>query len=445
MSRLDRARLDAARLDDARLDDARLDAYDTIRRAVLGRLERTPGTTDDPAIVRDTVEQVVDAYQRRAHLGETAPLAAPGEMVERILRAVVDLGPLTELIERADVEEIFIEGARVSYLDTSGRLRGLALPTSESENRQIIERLLATTDRHLDAKHPLVQARVLLGTARLTAAIPPIADCLSATLRRYTVRHVTLAELVARGSLDDRAGAFLWAAMQTRSRIAVSGEPGAGKTTMLAALLAAVPAGHCVRCCEEIRELSAPLVHGGYYETRPPALDGTGELTLRDLVKFVLAMRPDRIVVGEVRGAEAFELTRAVNAGCGFLCTVHANSAREALTAIVNAALMAGENVTAEVVRNVFSQALDLVVHLDRDDHARDGGDAVRREVCEITAIAPALGDDFTCEPLFVRDGPGRALEWTGVVPERLAARIERALPAGETVRRLLDRRGVVA
>ena len=125
--------------------------------------------------------------------------------------------------------------------------------------------------------------------------------------------------------------------MQLRSRIAVSGEPGAGKTTLAAALLSAVPTSHCVRSCEEIRELAVPVLHGGYYEIRPAGLDGTGEISLRDLVKFVLAMRPDRIVVGEVRGAEAFELTRAINAGCGFLCTLHANSAHDAVNALVNA------------------------------------------------------------------------------------------------------------
>ena len=423
----------------------RADAYDAIRRQVLARIESRPDAVDDPAGVRAAVQECVEQYQRRSHLGDGVALADPVDMADRIVQSVVHLGPFTELLERDDVEEIFVEGARVSYLDTTGRLRGLAVPTSEDENRQIVERLLAATERHLDAKHPLVQARVLDGSARLTAAIPPIADALSATLRRYTVRHVTLGDLVARGALDERAAGFLWAAMQTRSRIAVSGEPGAGKTTLLAALLAAVPAGQCVRCCEEIRELSVALVHGAYYETRPAGLDGTGEISLRDLVKFVLAMRPDRIVVGEVRGAEAFELTRAVNAGCGFLCTVHANGAREALSALVNAALMAGENVTEHVVRKVYSEALDLVVHLDRDDRPREGSDAVQREVREITAVAPSLGDDFTCEPIFVRRAPGRPLEWTGIVPDRLADRIERALPAGDSLRRRLETRVVVA
>lgn len=141
-------------------------------------------------------------------------------------------------------------------------------------------------------------------------------------------------------------------------------------------------------------------------------------------------MRPDRIVVGEVRGGEAFELSRAVNAGCGFLCTVHANSAAEALDALVNAALMAGENVTERIVRKVFSESLDVVVHLDRDDVVQRDSDSVTRRVVEIAAVVPALRDDFTVEPLFVRDGHRAPLRWTGALPPSLAARLSRV---GET------------
>jgi pilus assembly protein CpaF len=142
-------------------------------------------------------------------------------------------------------------------------------------------------------------------------------------------------------------------------------------------------------------------------------------------------MRPDRIVVGEVRGAEAFELSRAVNAGCGFLCTVHSNSASEGLDALVNAALMAGENVTERIVRKVFSESLDVVVHVDRDDMAGDG-DTLRRQVVEIAAVVPALRDDFTVEPLFVRDALGAPLRWTGALPTRLEQRVARVHPAGD-------------
>ena len=138
-------------------------------------------------------------------------------------------------------------------------------------------------------------------------------------------------------------------------------------------------------------------------------------------------MRPDRIVVGEVRGAEAFELSRAVNAGCGFLCTVHANSAAEALDALVNAALMAGENVTERIVRKVFSESLDVVIHLDREDMHGDA-DTARRHVVEIAALVPALRDDFTVEPLFTRAHLGAPLRWTGSLPARLEQRMSRVL-----------------
>jgi pilus assembly protein CpaF len=415
-----------------------LDAYDAIRRDALAGIERRRLRTDgDLAEVRSEIERAVDDYQRRARLGEEVPLAEPAAMTERVLRSVTDLGPLTELLARADVEEVFVEGPRVSYLDGSGRLRGLAVPTSEEELRQIVDRLLAPGDRQLNTKSPIVQARVLDGTARLTAAIPPIGDRLSATLRRYTVRDVTLERLVESGTLSRGAATFLEALMQVRSRVAVSGEPGAGKTTMLCALLRAAPAAHCVRCCEEIRELAVPLAHGAYYEVRPPAVDGTGEISLRDLVKFVLAMRPDRIVVGEVRGAEAFELSRAVNAGCGFLCTVHANGAADALNAIVNAALMAGENVTERIVRKVFGESLDVVVHLERDDSSDAGG--IRRRVSEIAAVLAGGGDDAVCEPLFARAAPDRPLAWTGALPAPLEARIDRPRVPGQGIRRALE------
>jgi pilus assembly protein CpaF len=417
----------------------RTDAYEIIRRdAITGIERRRLQPAAQVGEVQIEIERAVDDYQRRARLGDEVPLGDPPEMARRILRSIAELGPLSDLLARRDVEEVFVEGARVTYLDTDGRLRGLTEPTTEGENRQIIDRLLAATERQLNAKHPLVQARVLDGTARLTAAIEPVADRLSATVRRYTVRDVTLDALVARDALTAQAADFLWAVMQLRSRIAVSGEPGAGKTTLAAALLAAVPTSHCIRSCEEIRELAVPVLHGGYYEVRPEGLDGTGEISLRDLVKFVLAMRPDRIVVGEVRGAEAFELTRAINAGCGFLCTLHANSAHDAVNALVNAALMAGENVTEHIVRRIFVEALDLVVHLDRDDIARADGH-VRRQVTEIAAVMPSLSDGETYEPIFVRDGLGRPLEWTGALPPMLERRVDRVLPEDNGLRRLLE------
>jgi pilus assembly protein CpaF len=423
-------------------------AYEWVRGRALRTVERDrlDPAADLPA-VRLAVTEAVEGYQRRAHLGEGTALRDPADMASRVLRSITEFGPLSDLFARPDVEEVFIEGHRVTYLDTTGRVQVLSTPTTEEENRQVVERLLGATQRRLDAASPLVQARVLHNTARLTAAIPPVADTLSATIRRHTLRRETLPGLVERGSLTPAAAGFLWAVMQTSTSLLVSGPPGAGKTSLLSALVAAIPSDHCIRCAEEIRELAVPLTHGSFYEARPAGMDGTAEVSLRDLVKFILAMRPAHIVVGEVRGAEAFELTRAVNAGCGFACTIHANSARDALSALVNAAIMAGENIAEPVVRRVFASALDLVVHCDLDEPPRGDGASdgpfekgLRREVTEIIAVVPALHDDFSTEPVFARERLGKPLEWTGMVPP-WAERVERSLPDGVGLRALLEGR----
>lgn len=415
-------------------------AYDAIRSVALEQLEERridPATDADG--VRDVVGRAVDDYQRRAHLGLGKALADPTDMVERLVVAITGYGPLADLLIRPGVEEIFIEGSRVTYLDESGRLQGLASPTTVHENRQVVDRLLASTQRTLDTRSPIVQARILEGHARLTASQPPISDELSATIRRHLTRRESLRSLVARGTLTMPCAGFVWALLQSPTGVVVSGPPGSGKTSMLAALLGAAPATECIRVAEEIRELSVPLTHGGYYEARPPSLDGSGEVSLRALLKFLLAMRPDRLVVGEVRGAEAFELTRAVNAGCGFACTVHSNSARDALSALVNAATMAGENVREDVVRRVFAAGIDAVVHMDREEvQATTGG--VRRHVMQVEVVVPSLTDDFSTDVIFAREHFDGALEWTGTLPPE-ADRLERRLPEGATLAAILEGR----
>lgn len=266
------------------------DAYEEIRRTAVSRIEaRGIDVSSNRAVTRELVAAAVEEYQTQAHLGRGRSLADPMAMAERVVRSVAEFGPLTDLLERRDLEEVFIEGSRVTYIDSEGRLRALDQPTSERENRHVLDRLLADSDRRLDAASPLVQARVLNDSARLTAAIPPIADRLSATIRRYALRRETLETMVERSALTPMASRFLWAAMQASTSIVVSGPPGAGKTSLLSSLLASVPPSHCVRCCEEVRELHVPLVHGSFYEARPASLDGSGEVTLRDLVKLVLA------------------------------------------------------------------------------------------------------------------------------------------------------------
>ncbi|MGB2757708.1 MAG: ATPase, T2SS/T4P/T4SS family [Acidimicrobiia bacterium] len=421
--------------------DEVVDAYEVIRSDVLASLERSRVNPDtDPEAVQGAILAAISDYERRCRVDGLPSLGDAHEVSQRIFNAVCGHGPISGLIARDDVEEIFVEGSRISYLDQSGHLHGLATPATEEENRQLIDRLLSATDRHLSTQQPLVQARVLNGAARLTVAIPPISDTLSATFRKYTVREARLEDLVTNATMSQPAADFLRLLLRARSRLMISGEPGAGTTTLLTALLNAAPPQHCVRVCEEIREIAAPIMHGGYYETRPPGMDGTGEISLRHLVKFVLAMRPDRIVVGEVRGAEAFELTRAVNAGCGFLCTVHANTASDALNALVNAALMAGENVTEPIIRRVFSNALDVVVQIGR---VTSPSGTVHREISEILAVHPSLSEGFTTESLFSRTEPRAPLEWQGSIPERLVGLLASVLPPHRTVADIAAGRGL--
>ena len=410
-------------------DNIEIDHYDRLRHSVMiiadkQRLDPIRDQIELLEIINNIVNQEIS---NNAIAGANTIIDFEATTT-RLSNSIFGYGPLHTLLVRDDVEEIFIEGPRVSYIDSSGFLRGLNEPTTASENRHIVERLLADTDRTLTVKAPLTQARVLNGTARLTASIPPISDQLSATIRKYVVKNISLLDLSSRGALTIEAAGFLHALMQTRSRIVVSGEPGAGKTTLLSAMLAGVPPQHCIRYCEEIREITIDFTHGGYYEVRPQGKEGTGEISLRDLVKFTLAMRPDRIICGEVRGAEAFELSRAVNSGCGFACTVHSNNAVEGLEALVNASLMAGENVSENIMRNIFSSAIDVVVHVDRDENTTiDEG--ISRGVMQIVAVESNMSDSFTTTTLFSRDSLQDELIFSGTIPDRLISRIEKSLP----------------
>lgn len=422
----------------------RSSAYEKLRARAAERIEDQKldvETQQDQ--VRRAIAEIVAEYQATAHRGINEPLRDPIDMEQRIWLAVAGYGPLTGLFDNPRVEEIFIEGPRISFIDDSGRLSSHVVSTTETELRQVIDRLLSGTNRRLDSSNAIEQAHVLGGTARLTAVVPPVSARLSATIRKYTVAEETLGSMVALDSLTTAAAAFLWATAQANTSVLYSGATGAGKTTLMSAWLRAVPNDQCIRIVEEVRELHIPLPpHSSYYEASPVTLQGDRRFSLRDLVKVSLAQRVDLLCVGEVRGAEAFELTRAVNAGCGFACTVHSNSARDALIAIVNAAIMAGENVTEPVVRRVFANSIDFVVHLDRDmRRADDSENGVRRQVTEILAVTPSLSsDDFTTEPIFIRGGLGDPMRWTGSYPpDDVVRRIDKALPADGSLKAILQ------
>ncbi|MCP5028946.1 MAG: CpaF family protein [Actinomycetia bacterium] len=421
-----------------------VDTYERLRLAVLDELRALSTDLDDDEAVAAAVRRQVDQYQAGCVDPGTRPLARPDHMAERLGRSVLAYGPLTPFVDgTVGYEELMIHGTEVTWIDEGGRLCSLDEPVSEAEVVHVVGKLLAEVGLSVDESRPIVQAQILGGRGRLGVVVPPIADAIDVTLRRYIVRRETLDQLVADEMLSPPAAGLLMAVLRTPTGVLVTGPPGSGKTTLLNAMLRAAPPPLRVIACEETPELSVGHLNGARWRTRPAGPDGRNQIDLRALVRMALGMRPDLIVVGEVRGAEAYELTRAGNAGCGLLSTVHANGAREGLQALQSTAVMAGANVSDRQVRSVFSNVIDLVVHVSRQPAAVVGNHPPRRQVMEISAVQPlpARADDFVVEPLFLRPEFGGPLRWTGnPLPPGLATRLEQILrPVGVSVTELLE------
>lgn len=426
------------------------DAYEDLRGQVLAEVSRRGVDLADHSAVRALVGDLVAAYQVRAHTGVGGrALADSGAMCDRLCRSLLGYGSLSRFFDGADVvEELVIVGGDVAYIDREGRWAMLDEPVTEAELRSVIDRVLASVGAAVDESTPMVQAQILGGQGRIGVVIPPVADQLNACVRWYLPRHETLAKLVGWDALSPEAASLLAACMLTPTGMVVTGKPSSGKTSLANAVVRAAPEHLRVICCEDTPEINPRHLSPFRWRTRRAGPEGSGEVGLRDLVRMALGMRPDLIVVGEVRGVEAYELTRAGNAGCGMLTTLHANSARAGLQALLSTAVMAGANVDSAQVRAVFSSVVDLVVHLDREplDDVRAG--RVRRQVMEIAAVPPlqAAEGDFTIEPVFVREHLGAPLRWTGApLPDELVVRLDRALrPRGLSVQGILEGRDVL-
>lgn len=421
-------------------------AYERLRFDCLDQLRLRGLDTASPTDVLSMIRGLVDRYQIEAtSSGGLRPLHDPSAMAERLARSLLDYGPLTPFLDGTiEYEELIVHGEEVSYIDTTGRLVAHDEPVSEDEVEHVVSKLLATVGASVDEGHPIVQTQILDGTARLGVVLPPIADRIDVTIRRYLAKRETFDELIDWDAISPAAADLLTLSLRTPTGVIVTGQPGSGKTTLVNALLRSADPSLRVIVCEDTPELSADHLQAARWRTRQAGPDGHGEVDLRTLVRMSLGMRPDLIAVGEVRGEEAYELTRAGNAGCGMLSTIHANSARQGLQALVSTATMAGPNVSPDQIRSVFSAIVDLVVHTAKEPTAATGtGKGGRRQVMEIVAIPPMQGAeaDFTVEPIFVREDFGAPLVWTGSpLPTEFELRMNRVLrPHGMTVTDLLD------
>ncbi len=334
----------------------------------------------DGESLRLLVRDVLADYDERSLRGHVPPLPDPEAATKAVVDAVAGLGPLQQYLDDDEVEEIWINSPAQVFVARRGEPELTTTILTQAQVRELVEQMLKVSGRRLDLSSPFVDAS-LPGGERLHVVIPDVTrSAWAVNIRKYVVRATHLDDLVALGSLTPAASRFLGASVAAGLNILVSGPTQAGKTTMLNALAGSIPPRERVITCEEVFELQVGNRDVVGLQCRQPSLEGTGEITLRRLVKEALRMRPSRIIIGEVREAESLDMLIALNAGVPGMCTVHANSAREALSKVCTLPLLAGENVSAAFVIPTVASAVDLVVHLDVDARGR-------RRTREIVAV----------------------------------------------------------
>lgn len=364
------------------------------------------------------LREVVADYEHRSEAGSLPPLRDPGTVIAEVGAAIGGFGPLQELLDDPEVEEIWINGPSEVFCARSGRSELTPLVLSTDQVRSIVERMLVTSGRRLDLSTPFVDALMPDGS-RLHVVIPPVAQRhWSVNIRKFVARAHSLSDLVGLGSLSPQSAAFLDAAVASGLNVIASGATGAGKTTMLNCLAASIGPRERVVTIEEVFELDLRLRDVVGMQTRQANLEGIGEISMRRLVKETLRMRPGRIIVGEVREAESLDMLIALNSGLPGMASLHANSARDAVTKLCTLPLLAGENVSSRFVVPTVASCIDIVVHLDI---LPSGQRAVR----EIVALPGRVEEDvIELAELFHRRG-GQLVRGDGFPPH--PERFERA------------------
>jgi pilus assembly protein CpaF len=348
---------------------------------------RNVDPSGDAAAVRDLVADVIADYENRAVDSALPRLADPRRTAREVYDAVAGLGALQPYLDDRSVEEIWINGPGRVFVARRGRSELTTTILTSDEVRNLVERMLAPSGRRVDLSNPFVDAMLEDGS-RLHVVIPDITRRdWAINIRKFVVSAASLDELVDLGTLTGQAARFLEAAVAVGLNIIIAGATQAGKTTLLNCLGAAIPPRERVVTCEEVFEIRLQLPDVVSMQTRQASLEGTGEVRLRRLVKEALRMRPDRLLVGEVRQEECLDLLIALNSGLPGMCTIHANSARQAITKLCTLPLLAGENVTHAFAVPAVASSVDLVVHIARDSLGH-------RRVREIVALPGRVESD---------------------------------------------------
>ncbi|CAB4968543.1 unannotated protein [freshwater metagenome] len=373
-------------------------------------------------LVYEAIQSILVSNPRPLSGGDRA------RIVQEVIDDVLGNGPLEQLLRDDDVTEIMVNRYDTIYVERNGKIHPTVLRFSDEKHlRQAIDRIVSRVGRRVDEASPMVDARLPDGS-RVNAVVPPIAvDGSSLTIRKFAREPYTAFDLITLGTLTRPATDVLRACVQGRLNILISGGTGSGKTTTLNVMSSFIPDDDRIITIEDAAELQLPQPHVMRLESRPANVEGQGQVTIRDLVRNSLRMRPDRIIVGEVRDAAALDMLQAMNTGHeGSLSTVHANTPRDALSRIETMVLMAGMEMPIRVIREQVISAMDLVVHQSR---LRDG----TRHVTQISEIVGLDGDTVLMHDLFSFDysrgsesGPLGHLVPSGIVPhftERLRDR----------------------
>ena len=318
------------------------------------------------------------------------------KLLKEIFNDVMGLGPLEVLLNDDDITEIMVNGPSQVYVERKGKLElSNVVFKDKTHVMNIINRIVSTVGRRIDESSPMVDARLKDGS-RFNAVIPPLSLVgPSMTIRKFSKKPFTASDLIKFGSLSPKMVAFLEACVKGRMNIIVSGGTGSGKTTLLNVLSSSIPNNERIVTIEDAAEIQLAQDHVVTLESRPANLEGSGQITIRDLVRNSLRMRPDRIIVGEVRAGEAIDMLQAMNTGHdGSLTTAHANSPRELMSRLETMVLMSGMDLPVKAIREQIHSAIDIVVHQSR---MKDGS----RKVVNITEVVGMEGDTITLQDIF--------------------------------------------
>ena len=362
---------------------------EAIDLAQLARLETDAAREE----IRDIVNEIITIKSLVMSIAEQE------DLLDDICNDVLGYGPLEPLLARDDIADIMINGPSTVYIEVNGKI--VLTPVKFRDNQQLMnicQRIVSQVGRRVDESSPICDARLADGS-RVNVIVPPLAlDGATMTIRKFKKDKLTLDQLVKFGSISPAGAEILRIIGRVRCNVVVSGGTGSGKTTLLNCLTHYIDEDERVITCEDAAELQLQQPHTVRLETRPPNLEGEGQVTMRDLVKNCLRMRPERIIVGEVRGPEAFDLLQAMNTGHdGSMGTLHANTPREALARMESMITMGGYSLPSKTIKEMICSSVDVIIQAAR---LRDGS----RRITHITEVLGLEGDVITTQDLFIYD-----------------------------------------